>query len=566
MNLFTESGLKLELLSSITEIGYQIPTEIQKLTIPFLLKEKQDLIALAQTGTGKTAAFGLPILHQINEESIYVEAIILCPTRELCLQITRDILRYSSNIPKIRSLAVYGGSSITEQIRFLKKNPQIVIGTPGRLNDMIRRKVLNLSQIQWLVLDEADEMLSMGFKDELEIILAKTPIKKQTLLFSATMSKSVEKIANGYMSNPHKIVVGNINTIKKNISHVYCITRYNQKLEVLHRILDFMPEHYTIIFCKTRVETQQVSDYLIFQGFSADSLHGDLSQNQRDVVMKKFRYKNLKILVATDVAARGLDVNSLTHVIHFSLPDDPDIFVHRSGRTGRAGKHGKSISLIRIDESKKLKRIEQECSIKMSPIIIPTNNKIIEVQVNNIINQIRNDNLSNNLSFAYDIILSQFSNLSEMTKEDLFKKFIFLYLNKIFNYYDKNPSIIYNVKLNDHHFNKSQILKNKNNNSKKLVFQRGGKGKRKLRNKRYFNNHYVQFFINLGKRDDLSKLDIFSIINKNIISSRIDVGKIDIRDKYSFFEVDSAFKTELLKNINNKLFNGKLLKLEEVNH
>lgn len=561
MNLFTESGLKLQLISAITEIGYQIPTDIQKLTIPFLLKEKQDLIALAQTGTGKTAAFGLPILHQINEDSSNIEAIILCPTRELCLQITRDIVIYSSHIPKIRSLAVYGGSSITEQIRYLKKKPQIVIGTPGRLNDMIRRKVLNLSRIQWLVLDEADEMLSMGFKEELEIILDKTPEKKQILLFSATMSKSVEKIANGYMNKPHKIVVGAINAVKKNISHLYCITRYNQKLQVLHRILDFTPSHYTIIFCKTRIETQQVSDYLILQGFSADSLHGDLSQNQRDMVMKKFRYQNLKILVATDVAARGLDVNSLTHVIHFSLPDDPEIFVHRSGRTGRAGKYGQSISLIRIDEYKKIKRIEKDCSIQINSMNIPSNEQIIEIQVTYLL-----DKISNNQNSCLDIKMSNFPNLLEIKTEDLIKKFIFLHLNRMIHYYEKNPSIIYNAKLRDYNTRQYQILKNKNN--KKLVFSKFLKGGKKIRDKKSFHtsNNYTQFFINLGKRDDLSKLDIFSIINKNILNTRVDVGRIDIRDKVSFFEVDSSFKTELLKNINNKSFNGKVLKIEEINN
>lgn len=563
MNLFTEFGLKLQLISSINEIGYQTPTEIQKLTIPFLLKEKKDLIALAQTGTGKTAAFGLPILHQINEDANYIEAIILCPTRELCLQITRDILIYSSHIPKIRSLAVYGGSSITEQIRFLKKNPQIVIGTPGRLNDMIRRKVLNLSRIQWLVLDEADEMLSMGFKEELEIILGKTSEKKQILLFSATMSKSVEKIANGYMNNPHKIVVGSVNSVKKNISHLYCVTRYNQKLQVLHRILDFTPNYYIIIFCRTRIETQQVADYLILQGFSADSLHGDLSQNQRDIVMKKFRYQNLKILVATDVAARGLDVNSLTHVIHFSLPDDPEIFVHRSGRTGRAGKYGKSISLIKVDEYKKLKRIEKECCIQIHSMDIPSNEEIIKIQINNLIDQI-----TNNQNVFLDIKTSKFTNLLEIKKEDLVKKFIFLYLNKMINYYKKNPNIIYNVKLRDYNTYQSKILYNKNTSNKKLVFQRFIKSKKKIRDKKYLNtrNNYTQFFINLGKHDEFSKLDIFSIINKNIVSSRVDVGKIEIRDKISFFEVDSSFKNELLKNVNNKFFNGKILKIEEINN
>lgn len=557
MNLFTKFELKSQIIDSINEIGYKIPTEIQNLTIPFLLKEKKDLIALAQTGTGKTAAFGLPLLHQINENANHTQIIVLCPTRELCLQITRDISKYASNIPKIRSLAVYGGSSISEQIRELKKHPQIIIGTPGRLNDMIRRKALNLCKIEWMVLDEADEMLSMGFKDELETILSETPEEKQTLLFSATMSKPVEKIAKGYMNNPHKIIVGSINSVKKNISHLYCITRYNQKLQVLHRILDVNPGNYTIIFCRTRIETQQVSDYLMLQGFSADSLHGDLSQAQRDSVMKKFRCKNLKILVATDVAARGLDVNSLTHVIHFSLPDDSEIFVHRSGRTGRAGKFGQSICLIKVDEFRKLKRIESGCSIKINSMRIPSNDEIIEAQIVEVIDQISSNNILQSSNFS----ISKIPDLSEITKDKLFEKFVYFYLRKTINYYEKHPTIIYNENSHDYNYDRDYV--NSSRNIKKLRYEKLPRERGRRRDKKISQNNYLRFFINLGKRDQLSKLDMLRIINQNIPGSRVDIGDIDIRDKFSFFEVGSMFKNEILKNMNTNSFNGKNISVEQ---
>lgn len=545
MNLFTESGLKEQIIDAITEIGYENPTEIQKLVIPFLLRNKQDLIALAQTGTGKTAAFGLPLLNQIDQHKTYTQLLILCPTRELCLQITRDIKNYGSKIEKIRSLAVYGGTSISDQINNLKKQPQIIIGTPGRVNDMLRRKVMNLSKIRWLVLDEADEMLSMGFKDELESILSVTAKEKQILLFSATMNYSVEKIAKGYMNNPHKIAISVVDSNKNNISHSYCLTKYNQKLQVLHRILDANPNNYTIIFCRTRIETQQVSNYLNLQKFLADALHGDLSQNQRDNVMKKFRSKNLNILVATDVAARGLDVNNLTHVFHFSLPDDPEIFIHRSGRTGRAGKSGKSISLIKLEEQKKIKLIENTCSIKINKISIPSNEEIIKIQTHNIINKL----------VSYEIEKSNFSiqipdDLSKITKEKLFEKFIYFYLNNLINYYSNNPTIIYNEKF-------SSIYNKKNNKS--LSKLRGNRKKidRKI------NNNYAQFLINLGKNDKFSKIDIFGLINKYNKGTRIKIGKIDIKDKVTFFEADIKSKYEILNKINNNFFKGKNINIKE---
>ena len=381
MNLFTESNLSPDLLKAIGELGYETPTEIQKQTIPFILSDTRDLIALAATGTGKTAAFSLPILDMIDDTSRKIQLLVLCPTRELCLQITKDIKNYTKYLPHLKTTAVYGGSSITEQIRSLREKPQIIVGTPGRVIDLIGRKALDFSEIHWLVLDEADEMLSMGFKDDLETILSETPNEKQTLLFSATMSKEVERISKNYLNNPDRISVGSINAVKKNITHEYYVVGYRQKKEALKRLLDANPNQYSIIFCRTRMETQEVADFLMQNAYAADALHGDLSQAQRDTVMKKFRLKNIDILVATDVAARGLDVNSLTHVIHYSLPDDPEVFVHRSGRTGRAGKDGISMSLIKPEESRKLKQIKLSTKIEIVEKKIPTGEEIIKAQV-----------------------------------------------------------------------------------------------------------------------------------------------------------------------------------------
>ena len=411
MNLFTESNLSPDILKAVGELGYESPTEIQKQTIPFILSDIRDLIALAQTGTGKTAAFSLPILDMIDETSRKIQFLVLCPTRELCLQISKDIKNYSKYMKDIKTTAVYGGSSIMDQIRSLKDKPQIIVGTPGRVIDLINRKALDFSAIHWLVLDEADEMLSMGFKDELETILRETPDTKQTFLFSATMNKEVERISKNYLTNPHRISVGSINEVKKNIKHEYYVVGYRQKKEALKRLIDANPNQYSILFCRTRMETQEVADFLMQNGYAADALHGDLSQAQRDTVMKKFRLKNIDILVATDVAARGLDVDSLTHEIHFSLPDDPEVFVHRSGRTGRAGKNGISMTLAKPEESRKLKQIKSETKIEMVEKKIPTGKEIIKAQVGGVFEKLLTEHVD-----VIDFDESLIPDLSAFTK------------------------------------------------------------------------------------------------------------------------------------------------------
>lgn len=551
MNLFKEYGLSEDLLKAITELGYTQPTEIQKQTIPYLLSKEEDLIALAQTGTGKTAAFSLPILEMIDPYQKHVQALILCPTRELCLQISKDIASYSKYLSKIRSLAVYGGSNISEQIRGLKNNPQIVIGTPGRVNDMLKRGVLKINQIQWLILDEADEMLSMGFKAELETILKETPKERQTLLFSATMSKQVEAIAKNYMKGAQKISAGGINEVKKNITHKFVMVRDRQKNNGLRRVLDANPNIYSIIFCRTRVETQHVADFLMHQGYAADALHGDLSQSQRDMVMKKFRLKNLRILVATDVAARGLDVNDLTHVIHYSLPDDPEVFIHRSGRTGRAGKDGESIAIIRPSEMVKFNRIKKETSIKVEEMKIPTKEDILKAK-----ELYLSDKLLNSDFDSEEFELSTIPDLSNISKEELYKRVMFLELKSTWEFY-KNEKDIAPIDKNERAAERGK----KSSTSRSRKDRKDSKDGNK-RNRKSKKGNFTRFFFNLGKRDNLNKVTVIDLINKNTKGARADIGEIDIRDKFTFFEVDANYTDQLLKKINQLSFNGKNMSLE----
>lgn len=560
MNLFTETNLSPEILKAIGELGYESPTEIQKQTIPFISSDIRDLIALAQTGTGKTAAFSLPILDMVDDTSRKIQFLVLCPTRELCLQITKDIKNYSKYLPNIKTVAVYGGSSINDQIRSLREKPQIIVGTPGRVIDLINRKSLDFSNIHWLVLDEADEMLSMGFKDDLETIISETPETKQTFLFSATMSKEVERISKNYLTKPHRISVGSINEVKKNIKHEYYVVGYRQKKEALKRLIDNNPNQYSIIFCRTRMETQEVADFLMQNGYAADALHGDLSQAQRDTVMKKFRLKNIDILVATDVAARGLDVDSLTHVIHFSLPDDPEVFVHRSGRTGRAGKDGISIALIKPEESRKLKQIKSQSKIEINEMKIPTGKEIIKAQVEGVFEKLFSEH-ENYFEFDASLI----PDLSNFTKEELVGQLLQFQLRDMALYYE-NRNDIAEQKFNGRDDSERG---NRRERSRDRDRDRGDRnsrdrGDRKSRKK---SENMVRFFFNLGKRDELKKVDVLDIINQSTKKSgkKADIGDIEILEKFTFFEVEKSFKNEVMGNINNKKFKGREMRLEVAN-
>lgn len=552
MNLFSESNLSPDIIKAVGELGYESPTEIQKQTIPFILSDIRDLIALAQTGTGKTAAFSLPILDMIDDTSRKIQLLVLAPTRELALQIAKDIKNYSKYLPNVKTTAVYGGSSITEQIRNLREKPQIIVGTPGRVIDLINRKALDLSQIHWLVLDEADEMLSMGFKDDLETILSETPETKQTLLFSATMNKEVERISKNYLTNPHRISVGSINAVKKNIKHEYYVVNYRQKKEALKRLIDANPNQYSIIFCRTKMETQDVADFLMQNGYAADALHGDLSQAQRDTVMKKFRLKNIDILVATDVAARGLDVNSLTHVIHYSLPDDPEVFVHRSGRTGRAGKDGISMALIKPEETRKLSQIKGQTKIEIVEKQIPKGEDIIKAQVAGVFEQLFTEHED-----FFDFDDSLIPDLSNFSKEELVHQLLQFQLKDLALYYQNNNDLA------------TQKLKAESETKESRRDRRGrdrdrDKGGRKSRKN---NENMVRFFFNLGKRDKLKKTDVLDIINQATKKSkkRADIGDIEVLEKFSFFEVEKSFEKDILNNIAAMKFKGKEMRAEVAN-
>ncbi|KFC22122.1 DEAD/DEAH box helicase [Epilithonimonas lactis] len=571
MNLFTESNLSAEVLQAIGDLGFVEPTEIQKQTIPFISTDTRDLIALAATGTGKTAAFSLPILDMIDDKSRKIQLLVLCPTRELCLQITKDIKNYTKYLRDIKTTAVYGGSSIMDQIKSLREKPQIIVGTPGRVIDMINRKALDFSEAQWVVLDEADEMLSMGFKDDLETILRETPDTKQTFLFSATMSKEVERISKNYLTNPHRITIGSVNEVKKNITHEFYVVGYRQKKEALKRLIDANPNQYSIIFCRTRMETQEVADFLMQNGYAADALHGDLSQAQRDTVMKKFRLKNIDILVATDVAARGLDVDSLTHVIHFSLPDDPEVFVHRSGRTGRAGKNGISMTLAKPEESRKMKQIKAETKIEIVEKKIPTGKEIIKAQVGGVFEKLLTEHVD-----VIDFDESLIPDLSAFTKEQLVSQLLQFQLKEMATYYQNSNDLAdqkFGNSRDDKPGRRDRDGRDRDRGSRDggSFRDRDGRGDRggsrdggRDRKPRRNNEDMVRFFFNLGKRDQLKKVDMLEIINKATSKSkkRADIGEIEILDKFSFFEIEKSYKNEVMDGLTSMKFRGKEMRAE----
>ncbi|MFY9591108.1 MAG: DEAD/DEAH box helicase, partial [Bacteroidales bacterium] len=433
MQLFENYGLSKEILKAIKELGYINPTPIQAKTIPHLLNSDRDLVGLAQTGTGKTAAFGLPILNQIDYQNKITQSIILSPTRELCVQIAKDMQNYAKYLPEIRITAVYGGASIENQIKDLRKGSQVVVGTPGRVLDLINRKVLKINQISFLVLDEADEMLNMGFKEDIDAILETTPIEKQTLLFSATMPPEIMKIASLYMHDPLEISVGTKNSGAENVEHFYYQVNAKNRYLALKRIADINPDIYGIVFCRTRAETQEVADKLIQDGYNADALHGDLSQAQRDHVMHRFRSGNLQLLVATDVAARGLDVNDLSHIINYNLPDEREIYIHRTGRTGRAGKKGEAITIIHNRELHKIREIEKLLKKPINRRQVPDGKEVCTKQLMHIIDRIEHlSEIDPEIDQFLPIILKK---LSWLDRDELIKRFVAVEFSRFLTYY-----------------------------------------------------------------------------------------------------------------------------------
>ena len=533
MSTFLELGLKEPINKALTDLGYENPTVIQEKAIPQIISSTDDLKAFAQTGTGKTAAFSLPILELADTGNSNTQAIILSPTRELAVQIGNNIKEFAKYIPQMKVVTVYGGANIDQQIKSLKRGAHIVVGTPGRTVDLINRRALKLGNIQWLVLDEADEMLNMGFKDELDKVLEATPETKQTLLFSATFPKEVESIAKNYMIQPVEITSGQKNTGSDDVSHEYYIVTEKTRYPALKRIADLNPNIYAIIFCRTRRETQEVADKLIKDGYNADALHGELSQAQRDSVMGKFRKKNIQLLVATDVAARGLDVNNLSHVINHKLPDQIENYTHRSGRTGRAGNKGISIVLTNRKEKGRIGAIERIIKRKFVHAQIPGGKEICENQLMHLIDKVTTTEV--NKSEIEDFLPSIYEKLGELTREELIQKFVSLEFNSFLSYYE------------------NAIDLNQLSSLKESSRSHGGS-----------NMDMTRFFINIGRKDKLNPARLIGLINDQKITDHIEIGAIDILDTFSFFEIEKKYTDQTLDafSSNHPIFNGREVNIE----
>ncbi|MDP3914977.1 MAG: DEAD/DEAH box helicase [Bacteroidota bacterium] len=541
---FEETGLKPEILKAIAEMGFENPTPIQEQTISHLISSTNDLVALAQTGTGKTAAFGLPVINNTSMQIKEVQTLILCPTRELCLQITRDMDKYSKYIPGFKTIPVYGGADITKQIRELRAGGQVVVGTPGRVHDLIRRKMLNISAIRWLILDEADEMLTMGFKEELDAILSTTPKEKQTLLFSATMPTEIASMKSNYLKDAIEISVGKRNAGAENVEHHYYMVQAKDKYETLKRIADNYPDCYAIVFCRTRMETRDVAEQFMADGYNADALHGDLSQAQRDQVMARFRGKQLQMLVATDVAARGLDVTELTHVINYSLPDDHEVYIHRSGRTGRAGKSGISVSIINLKETGRLKQIEKIARKKFERKMVPGGDEICEKQLFHLIDRVQKVEINETQIGKYlPQILEKFEGMSH---DDIVKHFVSLEFNQLLDYYKNSRDL--NVR--------AEGLRDS--------FQRSDRGSDRGGDRGGDRMNFTKLFINAGKKQNLNASGLIGLINQYSSRRNVEIGKIDIQRKFSFFEIDSSFEKDLVNAMNNEVIEGHVINIGKV--
>ena len=511
--MFQDFNLNPAILKAIDELGFKEPMPIQAEVLPVLLSQRTDLVGLAQTGTGKTAAFGLPLLQNIDPKNRSVQALILCPTRELCMQITKDLLSYAKYIPEIMIVPVYGGASIELQFKSLAKKPQIIVATPGRLQDMIRRNRIDFSNVQWMVLDEADEMLDMGFQEDVDAILEYMPADKNTLLFSATMPAEVEQILNKYMNNPVRISIGQKNSGTANVRHNYYLIKASDRYLALKRLIDYYPSIYGIVFCRTKLETQEVADNLIHDGYNAASLHGDLSQAQRDLVMNHFRQGFTQILVATDVAARGLDVNNLSHIINYNLPDDIDTYVHRSGRTGRADKTGICISLVHQKEKHKIKAIEKQLGRPMERCLIPTAQQVCEKQLfRHIDNLEKVDIMRDDIDDYLPVV---FKKLSWLTREELITRVVALNFNRFLDYYKDAKDL---------NIDDSKDSSKKEKKEKKV----------------HDDSHMVRLFFGLGKRDHIKPNSLIGRINDVTGTKDIEIGHIDLMENFSFVAVDGA--------------------------
>ncbi len=535
MSTFKDLGLNDDLLQAITDLGFTKPSEVQEKAIPILLESETDLVALAQTGTGKTAAFGFPMLEKIDIASRTTQGLILSPTRELCLQITNEMKQYGKYCKGLNVVAIYGGSSITDQARDVKRGAQIIVATPGRMKDMISRRLVDISKIQYSVLDEADEMLNMGFKEDITDILSHTPEDKNTWLFSATMPREVATIAKKFMNNPQEITVGNKNESTSQVSHEYYLVNARDRYQALKRLSDANPDIFSVVFCRTKRDTQKVAEQLIEDGYNAGALHGDLSQNQRDMVMKSFRNKQIQMLVATDVAARGIDVDDITHVINYQLPDEPEIYTHRSGRTGRAGKTGISMVIVSKSEVRKIKSIERIIKKQFEKKEIPDGSDICEVQLMSLANKIHNTEINHEIDKHLTSINELFA---DTDKDELIKKFFSVEFTRFYNYYQKSKNL-----------NVSESSRDREG-SREGGRDFGGK------------SDSTRYFINVGAKDGFDWMKLKDFLKEQLDLGRDDVFKVETKESFSFFNTENELKEKVLAFFTDFKYEGRFVNVE----
>ena len=526
MNLFEQLGLDEPILRAITDMGFETPSEIQQKAIPTLLEDDTDMVALAQTGTGKTAAFGFPLLQLIDTDSKLTQGLILSPTRELCLQIASELKNYAKYLPKVNVVAVYGGASIEEQARSLKKGAQIIVATPGRMQDMIRRNFVDISHINYCVLDEADEMLNMGFYEDITAILSHTPKEKSTWLFSATMPNEVARIARQFMRKPIEITVGTRNQASSTVQHEYYVVNGRHRYQSLKRLADANPDIFSVVFCRTKKDTQAVAEKLIEDGYNAAALHGDLSQNQRDLVMKSFRARQIQMLVATDVAARGIDVDDITHVIHYQLPDEIETYNHRSGRTGRAGKSGISMVLVPKSELRKIKEIEKIIKQPFEQKALPTGIEICEIQLYHLANSLKNVEVNPAID---DYLPAIYKELQHIDREELIKKIFAVEFTRFFNYY-KNAEVLPEEDAKES--------------------RKGG------------DSGEVRYFINIGERDGYDWKTLKDFLKATLNLGRDDVFKVDVKNSFSFFNTEADQVDLVMSTFADFRMDGRFINVE----
>ncbi len=556
MITFDGLGLDEQLVKATTALGFVNPTPIQEKAIPILLSGTTDLVGLAQTGTGKTAAFGLPLLQLISTTDKYPQALVVCPTRELCMQIVTEMELFKKFKTSINMVAVYGGTSIGAQIRDIKRGVQIVVATPGRLIDLIERKAINLEQIKYVVLDEADEMLNMGFQDDIEFILKNTPQRESTWLFSATMPPEIKKVSKRYMNDPKEVQVGKVNTANKNIDHQYYITSAQHRYEALKRLIDFNPGMYGIIFTRTKLDAQEIAEKLTREGYDIDALHGDLTQAQRDKVMGQFRDKSLQLLIATDVAARGIDVKEITHVINYELPDDIEVYTHRSGRTGRAGKTGICMSIVHSRETFRLRQIEKIVQAPFNKLEIPTGKDVCRKQFFYFMDKLLETDISHGNYETYVPMLEE--KFADMSKEDILKRVAAMEFDRFLKYYENAEDL--NIR-EDRSRSRQQVGRE---------FGSRGDGQRRDRDAgrgRSFEGpaNTTKLFVNLGTKDGFYKASFLQFILDMSDLRKDSLGRIDMKEMNSWIEVDKAAASKMIKAIDGKTYKGRKIRMNDAN-